>query len=255
MRKSKTLEKIRNHQLVKICSLGHFIPSYVRHAAAAGFDCIWLDCEHRTWENRELQSLLAFFHLSDIDCMLRSPTTEKTQLYRYLEDGATGLMCPHVNDGERARHLRDCTKFPPLGDRGIDSAGLDSDFYLQGGLEYTQAANEETFLILQIETIAAVENAEDIISTEGVDGVFVGPGDLGLRIERNGADFDLEEAIEKVAALCKQYDKPWGLPVSDMDIAQKRYAQGGRLLAYGGEFMVLKDMLDNHAAELETLEN
>ena len=81
---------------------------------------------------------------------------------------------------------------------GIDSAGLDSDFYLQGGPEYTHAANEETFLILQIETIAAVENAEDIISTAGVDGVFVGPGDLGLRIERNGADFDLEEAIEKI---------------------------------------------------------
>jgi 4-hydroxy-2-oxoheptanedioate aldolase len=254
VRKSKTLKKIRNNEVVKICALGHFIPSYVRHAAAAGFDCIWLDCEHRTWENREIQALLAFFHLSDIDCMLRSPTTDKTQLYRYLEDGASGLMCPHVNDAERARYLRDCTKFPPLGDRGIDSAGLDSDFYLSGGMEYTHAANEETFLILQIETLEAVKNAEEIISTAGVDGIFVGPGDLGLRIERCGADFDLEQAIEKVAALCKQYNKPWGLPIADIKVGKKRYDQGARLLAYGGEFMVLKEMLEKNAAELSTLE-
>ena len=92
-------------------------------------------------------------------------------------------------------------------------------------------------------------------STDGVlDGIFVGPGDLGLRIERCGADFDLEQAIEKVAALCKQYNKPWGLPIADIEVGKKRYDQGARLLAYGGEFMVLKEMLEKNAAELSTLE-
>lgn len=76
--------------------------------------------------------MLANFHLADIDCLLRAPTLEKTRLYRYLEDGATGLMIPHVSTAEKAKSLVESVEFPPIGDRGIDGAGLDSDFYLQG---------------------------------------------------------------------------------------------------------------------------
>ena len=67
-------------------------------------------------------------HLHDIDMMVRPSTLEKTKLYRYLEDGAAGLMIPHVSDAEKARALVNAVKFPPLGDRGIDAAGLDSNF-------------------------------------------------------------------------------------------------------------------------------
>ena len=92
MRQSKTMAKLRAGKPVRMCALGHFIPSYIRHAAHAGFDCIWLDTEHRAFERRELQALLAMFHLFDIDCMVRADTKQKTRLYRYLEDGASGLM-------------------------------------------------------------------------------------------------------------------------------------------------------------------
>ena len=79
-----------NNEAVRICCLGHFVPAFVRHAAEFGFDCIWLDFEHRCWTDREIQAILPLFHLYDIDCLLRVPTTEKTRLYRFLEDGATG---------------------------------------------------------------------------------------------------------------------------------------------------------------------
>jgi len=152
VRKSKTLAKLRANEPVRMCALGHFIPAFIRHAAHHGFDCIWLDLEHRAMSDREVQALLAYFHLFDIDCMLRPPTLEKTRLYRYLEDGATGLMIPHVSTADKARMLVDAVKFPPLGDRGLDGAGLDSDFILAGGDEYVEAANRETFLVVQIET-------------------------------------------------------------------------------------------------------
>ena len=181
MRKSRTLAKLRNNQPARICSLGHFIPSFVRHAAHFGYDCIWLDLEHRAMSEREVQALLAYFHLADIDCMLRSPTLEKTRLYRYLEDGAAGLMIPHVSTREKAESLVQAVKFPPIGDRGIDAAGWDSDFRLQGDDGYTDLANQETFLVVQIETPEAVRNVDEIAAVEGVDGLFVGPGDLGLR--------------------------------------------------------------------------
>src|SRR5207253_5174980 len=103
MRPSKSLRRIRAGQPVRMCSMGLFNPAYVRWAAHCGFDCIWLDLEHKALELRELQALLAHFHLHDIDCMLRPPTLDKTGLYRYLEEGATGLMIPMVSTAEKAR--------------------------------------------------------------------------------------------------------------------------------------------------------
>jgi 2-keto-3-deoxy-L-rhamnonate aldolase RhmA len=252
MRKSKTLARIRNKDTVRMCSLGHFIPAYVRHAAHHGFDCIWLDLEHRLIPSRDVQMLLAMSHQFDIDIMLRAPTLDKTGLYRYLEDGAAGLMIPHVSTAEKAQMLVDATKFPPLGDRGLDGAGLDSDFIIQGGKDFPAEANAETFLVVQIETPQAVENVEEIAAVKGVDGMFVGPGDLGLRLRHSSGQMTVESAIERVAAAAKKNGIAWGCPVFDRENLQKRRSQGGQLLANGGEFMTLYRMLESAMADFDT---
>ena len=251
MRKSKTLAKLRSGQLARICSLGHFIPSYVRHAAHYGFDCIWLDAEHRMFENHEILAILAFFHLADIDCMLRPPTLEKTQLYRYLEDGATGLMIPHVSTAEKAHFLAQAVKFPPLGDRGLDGSGLDSDFYLDDPAGYTDQANRETFLVVQIETLEAVANVEEIASVPGVDGLFIGPGDLGLRLRHSKTDATLEGAIDRVAAAAARHKKAWGCPAASVEKLKQLRSRGAQLLAHGSEFMALKALLESAAANFD----
>ena len=198
MRKSKTLAKIRAGKPARMAVLGHSIPSYIHHAAGAGFDVIWLDMEHRTFSETEIAFLLTHFHLADIDCMLRPPTLEKTRLYRYLEDGATGLMIPFVSTAEKARELVAAVKFPPLGDRGLDGGGLDGNYSLEN---YTEDANNETFLVVQIETLEAVKNVDEIAAVPGIGGLFVGPSDMMLRLkELEGGDLDMKAVYEKVAA-------------------------------------------------------
>ena len=254
MRRSKSLEKIRSGKAVKMCVLGHFMPAYVRHAAQFGYDCIWLDLEHRLIGEREVQSLLAVFHLADIDCMLRAPTLEKTRLYRYLEDGATGLMIPHVSTAEKARALVDAVKFPPLGNRGLDGAGLDAEFYLQDTKEYIEQANEETFLVVQIETLQAIDNVDEIAAVEGVDGLFVGPGDLSMRIERTpNCQLTLDAAYERVASAAARNGKVWGCPGGSVEQIEKLHQQGAQLIAHGGEFKTLMDMLKNCSEQLDEI--
>lgn len=255
MRNSKTLAKLRANQSVRICALGHFIPAFVRHAAHFGYDCIWLDLEHRAMSDRDVQALLSFFHQFDIDCLLRAPTLEKTRLYRYLEDGATGLMIPHVSTAEKAQMLVDAVKFPPIGDRGIDGAGLDSDFYLQGGPDYTDAANRETFLVVQIETPEAVANVDEIAAVEGVDGLFLGPGDLGLRLEKLDTALTMDAAHEAVAAACKKHGKAWGRPCGTVEDMQRFHKMGAQLIAHGGEFGAFMDMLQRCSADFSNLDS
>lgn len=247
MRKSKTLARIRNQETVRMCCLGHFIPGYVKHAAHFGFDCIWLDLEHRNFSDRDVQTLLAYSHLFDIDIMVRPSTLEKSRLYRYLEDGATGLMIPHVNTAEKAQMLADSVKFPPLGDRGLDGAGLDANFYVDGGPgieEYLSEVNSETFLVVQIETPEAVANVDAIAQVAGVDGMFVGPGDLGLRLKYDTTGLTLEKAFEAVAEACRKHGKAWGTPVATPEILKQRAEQGGQILAHGGDFGAVMQMLE-----------
>jgi len=105
MRKSKTISKWKNRLPAKVCSLQHYIPSFIGHAPHFGFDCIWLDLEHRAFTDREVQSILAQSHQHDIDVMVRPSTLEKSKLYRYLEDGASGLMIPHVSDAKKSTNV------------------------------------------------------------------------------------------------------------------------------------------------------
>lgn len=235
MRKSKTLAKIRQGEVIRTCVIGHYIPAYVCHAARAGYDCIWVDLEHRAMTKREVEALLAFSHLYDIDIMMRPPTLEKTGLYRYLEDGAAGLLIPHVSTAERAKMLVDAVKFPPLGDRGIDNAGLDADFHIHDADEYVAWANRETFLCVQIETPEGVHNVDEIAAVDGVDMIFVGPGDLGLRLRQSG-EMTLDDAWEIVAAACRKHGKAFGGPTLATSEMQKRKDQGAQLLVNSSEF-------------------
>lgn len=255
MRKSKTLARFRSGEVARMACLGHYIPAFVAHAARAGYDCIWLDMEHRSMELHQLQSILAQFQLFDIDCLLRCPTREKTQLYRYLEDGATGLMVPHVNSAEEARSLVQSVKFPPIGDRGLDNAGLDSGYLLNPDyLSYAEEANRETFLTVQIETPQAVDNCEEIAAVPGVDAIFIGPGDLGFRYRLAGDEDGrmLEDAVEKVASACARHGKSWGYPAVTRDILDRRIKQGGQLMMNFGDYLHLMNGLKEAVKEFES---
>ena len=123
--------------------------------------------------------------------------------------------------------LVDSVKFPPLGDRGIDNAGLDADFHIHDADTYVAWANRETFLCVQIETPEAVHNIDSIAAVEGVDLVFVGPGDLGLRL-RQSAEMTLDEAWERVADASRKHSVAFGGPAMTVGEMQKRKDQGAQ---------------------------
>lgn len=255
MRTSKVLAKLRSGDFARVCSLGHYLPFFVRHAAHCHYDGIWLDLEHRAMTDRETQALLAFCHYNDIDCMLRPPTLERARLYRYLEDGATGFMAPFVSDVATAQHVVQAMKFPPLGNRGLDGAGLDGDYYIEGARSdstYTVDANRETFVVAQIETPDAVTNVEEIAAVAGIDCLFIGTGDLGLRLAVNGEDTvaALDHAIERVAAAARSHGKAWAIPAGSFDDVVRYRQMGAQLIPWGGDYALI-GMLETCRDELD----
>jgi 2-keto-3-deoxy-L-rhamnonate aldolase RhmA len=248
MRPSLACSRLRNNQPVRIVCMYYPCASMPAHAAKAGYDAIWLDAEHNTWDRRELQRMIALHHLANIDCIVRTGSRNPTDLYHLLENGATGLMIPLVNTAADAAALARAVKFPPIGERGLDGASLDNNFYLEGTGAYPPVANRETLLIVQIETPEALANIESIAATKGVDGLFMGPGDLSLRLNCP-LDWDNPKMIaaeDAVAAAAARHNVAWGRPGGGAAQIKRIASKGGKLIAHGSDFGALMSMLPTY---------
>lgn len=245
MRPSLIRSRLRQNLAARIACMYYPTAMMPAHASKAGFDAIWLDAEHNTWDRRELQRMIAMHHLANIDCIVRTGSRNATELYHLLEDGATALMIPLVNTAEDAAQLAGAVKFPPIGQRGLDGASIDNDFYLQGTATYPNAANQETLLIVQIESPEALVNIDAIAGTQGVDGLFIGPSDLALRFECP-LDWNHPKMIaaeDAVAAAAAKHGIAWGRPGGNAEQIARIAAKGGKLIAHGSDFGAVMTML------------
>lgn len=239
--------------------MAHVIPPMIAFAADTGFDGIWLDLEHRPMDTGDIRMLLAFSHLYDIDIFVRPPTREKAALYRYLEDGAVGLMIPHVSTPEEVQDLVMKTKFPPVGDRGIAASNLQANYGLDtresGQQRLVDHALRETFLFVQIETPWGLENAEAIAAVPGLDGLYLGPSDLTLRMqhEPEGKRRSYEEAMGIVANVCHTHSKFWGAWPRSLDDMALQHQLGGHLFQWGVDADLIQHGLRENMADLKAL--
>lgn len=253
MRKSRTLARLRQRQPVRLAYMGYFVPPFIAYAAHEGYDAIWLDMEHRAWDPREIQALLAYFHRYDIDCLIRAATREKAPLYRLLEDGAAGLIIPHVSDAETARDLVSKVRFPPLGDRGVEGSGFETNYGLDRGI--AEHANDETVLIVQVETPSAMRNLDAIAAVPGIDGLYVGPTDMGVRMahEPEADRLTMPQVMQRVAAACAVNGKAWGSWPPNAASVEAQVALGARLLVWGVDTGILREGLATHAGQISQL--
>lgn len=261
MRTSNVLAQLRAGQPVRIAHLSNYLPMFIAVAARTGYDCVWIDLEHNPMSTREVQALLAFCHLYDIDAMVRPGTKDKIAIYRLLEDGATGLLMPHITDADDARDLVNAAKFPPVGDRGIEGFGLESNFFLDiesSTFELVEHAQRETFLFLQIETPDALANVDRIAATPGVDGLYIGPFDLQTRLQALPEDQrpTITEVMQRVAEAARTHGIAWGSFTLAFDQIQAQHELGAQLLIWGGDqtlilngMKVFRDELDGLLAE------
>jgi len=257
MRRSKVLAKLRTGSLARISATGHFLPFFIRHSARLNYDGIWLDLEHRTMDDREVQAFIAGCYYNDIDCMVRTPTLERSRLYHYLDDGATGFMVPFVSTPEIARQVVDAVKFPPLGNRGIDGAGLDGDYGLEAwklDTTYYEDANRETFILAQVETPEAVQNIDEIAAVPGIDCLFIGPGDLGYRLAVTKSPMKMDEVMARVIAAAHRHGKAWGRTAGSLAELATYRKMGAQIIPWGGDFTLVK-VLRQCSEELDSVSN
>lgn len=204
----------------------------------AGVDYIIIDGEHGPFEPERVQEFVRAAKSGNITPFVRVKDGERNSILRMLDIGAEGLIIPNINTVEDVKNIVNYGKYFPLGSRGVaptSGSGYWYKEYAQNGLDnYFKISNEETLLLPQCETRGCLENIEEIVSIDGVDGIFVGPYDLSTALGKPG-EFDDEEiinAIERIVNVCKNANKFSFIYSGNVADIKRRFAQGYDSVTY-----------------------
>jgi 4-hydroxy-2-oxoheptanedioate aldolase len=246
MRPSKIKAKLRRNEPALVTTIHFADPSAYELVSLMGFDGLWMDLEHHAVSLETASTLMRAARVGTADVLARPAKGEFMRLGRMLEAGAQGIMYPRCDDAAEAREVVTWSKFAPLGRRGIDTGNADMPYCTMPLDQYVEQANDETFLVIQLEDPGAVANARAIAEVEGVDVLFFGPADFTVLSGIPG-QFDhplVDEAVRAVAAAAKAAGKHWGMPVGTPERAKQLLDMGARLLAHGADIVWVKNALE-----------
>lgn len=230
-------------------SLGVGSPLVAEALASCGIDFILLDTQHGSWGPDSTIAALMAMSGGTATPMARVARNDYTLIGRLLDEGALGIVVPMVETPEDAKAAAAACRYPPLGARswGWGRAARYGD-------DYGERINDELFVAVQLESIAAVDNAEAIMATPGIDGCWVGPSDLALSLgihPRDRAnDARHRDALARVVRACRNTGKIPGMFAASPEEAKERAAQGFQYLTCGGDLGL---MLAGARAGVKTL--
>lgn len=208
--------------------------------AAAGFDWLLFDAEHSP---NTLQTLLAQLQAVapyPVEPVVRPPNADPDFIKQLLDMGFRTLLVPMVNNAEEARRVVAATRFPPKGIRGVASATSRAAGFGTNA-SYLATADAHICVIAQIETRAALGEIEAIAAVDGVDAMFIGPGDLSASLGHlgNAAHPNVRAAIQDAFARIVAAGKPAGIFAADPEQARAHFAAGATFASVGTDVGLL----------------
>jgi 2-keto-3-deoxy-L-rhamnonate aldolase RhmA len=223
-------------------------------AADCDLDWVLLDMEHGGAGWDDLKQVMLGWKWSNIPLIVRPPSHDPKFLMASLDLGVSGFVVPFVNTAEDAMRIADACRYPPMGNRGSAPRRVSRHYTLTE--EYAANANDDVFVMVQIEHKTAVENVEEIAKVKGIDALFIGPGDMSFSY---GIFGEMENPI-MVNAIQKVVDtgKANGLPVAmavdtTPELIHQRIAQGIQLVTVGLDWMFMRNAIKAQTAGVRKL--
>jgi 4-hydroxy-2-oxoheptanedioate aldolase len=255
MRNSRVKAKLRRNEPALITTLHYIDPTLYEMTSLMGFDAIWMDLEHHHYSVETAANLMRAARVGTSDIVARPAKGEFMRMCRLLEAGAQGIMYPRCESAAEAAEVVRWAKFAPLGERGVDSANADAPYCSAPIKPYLQKANEETLVIVQIESPKALEELDAIAKVPGVDVLMFGPGDFSV-LAGVPYQFDhaiLVDAIKRVAVAAKKAGIHWGTVSPTPEHTRKLMDLGARFICHNADIVILKRGLEQIQSQFAPL--
>lgn len=221
--------------------------------AGSGFDWVLLDMEHSPNDlplmHAQLQAMMAHPGTAPV---VRPPWNDMVAIKRLLDVGVQSFLIPCVQNADEAAAAVAHTRYPPHGVRGFASASRATNFGRIPG--YWQSAHEEICVLVQVETAAALAEIEAIAAVPGVDGIFIGPGDLSASLGFLGQPSHPEviAAIDDAMTRIHAAGKPSGFLTGDEKLARHYLDMGCQFVAVGADLVLLARAADGLCARFKS---
>lgn len=199
--------------------------------AKAGVDVLMIDMEHGPNDILSLiDQLRALGRFKSVP-FVRAPWNDMVTIKRILDAGAYGVLIPYVNTREEAEAAVAACKYPTEGVRGVAPSPRAPGWNMNS-MNYMAHANEETLVMTAVETMEAVENIDEILKVDGLDGIFIGPMDLATSMGHfcDPSHPDVQAAIRRVEDAVIASPKFLASVAGNMEVAKKKYERGYSLI-------------------------
>ena len=218
------------------CCLNINSPHLVELAGAIGFEWVFIDCEHGSMSETDVENMVRAAEAFGVTPVVRVPSNSASEILRFLDLGAMGIVVPHVDNEADAIRAAAAAKYPPLGQRGSNyGTGRNNNYGigLEDARDYYEESNRETILFALIESDDGVKNVTDILAVPGVDGTWLGPADLSLSMgmpDRSLVDAALDAVVE-ASVKAGKLAAATHMPPDDAEGFGHFHAMGSRVLA------------------------
>jgi len=194
--------------------------------AHQGWDSLCIDTQHGMVDFQTAVTMLQAISTTNVTPLARVPWNDPGPIMKLLDAGAYGIICPMINTRADAERLVATCRYSPVGFRSCGPTRV--SFY--AGSDYIAKANETVAVFAMIETAQAVENLDEILSTPGLDAIFIGPNDLAMSMGVSGglipSDPKVVQAIDNILASCKRHGVKAGVHTGSVANARAMMAKG-----------------------------
>lgn len=233
------------------CAFAQFrSPEIPRILKASGFDWAFVDTEHGSFSLETVHDICRVSSLIDFCAVVRVSELHYSQVARALDCGAGGIMFPRVESAELLEQAVSWARFPPAGIRGFGLTNMAVNYKAASFSQMIEHFNENTLVVLQIETVRALEAREELLSVPGVDAVMVGPADLSISLGVPG-EFEhpkMIDAMESIRETCVRRGVAPGTQTRSLSLAKIWRERGMLFLGCSSE----SAMLSEKAREITT---
>ncbi|XKE43903.1 HpcH/HpaI aldolase/citrate lyase family protein [Halomonas organivorans] len=225
-------------------------PNVAEAIGFAGFDYVVLDMEHVPVDVPQAIAIMQAVAGTPADLVVRLPWNDPVMVKRVLDSGAQTLMFPYIQNAEEARQAVASTRYPGRGFRGVAAVHRGSRYGTVK--DYLKEADREIGVILQLETPEAVAALPEIAGVEGVDALFIGPGDLSAAMGHIGdiRHPEVQGAIGEAVAACRARDLPCGIVGADPALVGEYIAKGFAFVAIGSDMSLMMSRAQEYLAAL-----
>jgi 2-keto-3-deoxy-L-rhamnonate aldolase RhmA len=251
-------DALRGDELVLCLALMNArTPDVPAIAAASGYDAIYVDLEHTSTSLETAAMLCASALGAGISGLVRVPSHDSTVIARVLDNGAVGVIVPHVNSASEAAAVVAAARFPPLGHRSISGLNAVSGYAPLPATEITAVIERQTVVAVMVETPDGVRASDAIAAVEGIDMILIGPSDLtaemGIHGQFENAHF--RDAVESVAAACRVHGVALGIAgIKSVDLLKSYTDLGLKFISAGTDVGMMTESATARAQALRALD-